>query len=144
MKKPLDKKKDVQYQAYLERRCLYFRYGRDDPDPNNLPEPILPVPVIASLLGIQKMQPYYIIKRYIKRGKEEGRQSIDAPTFFARPGKRAKVTNWSITAEEFEFITSTETLRNWAPYSMQQRCVMFHRQFPNRQIRPQIMRKIMY
>ena len=42
------------------------------------------------------------------------------------------MTELNITDEELEFILSSETLSDWAPYSLAMRCVMFHRRFPNR------------
>ena len=46
------------------------------------------------------------------------RMSIEAPTYKAKPGPRARVTTDNITDEEFLFITDSQTLKDWAAYSL--------------------------
>ena len=49
----------------------------------------------------------------------------------------------NITDEEITFITCQENQRLWAVLSISQRCVIFHRKFPSRRIKPGIMLKVM-
>ena len=53
------------------------------------------------------------------------------------------MTERNITDEELEFLLDSETLRDWAPFSLAMRCVMFHRRFPNRWMRRLQLSKIM-
>jgi hypothetical protein len=53
------------------------------------------------------------------------------------------VTLRNITYEETKFITNQENQRLWAILSVEKRCVMFHRQFPDRRIKKGVMLKVM-
>ena len=59
------------------------------------------------MLGIPKDRVSYLIRKYKNSFKSEERESIEAPTFNAKPGSKSKVTSDNITKTEFEFITST-------------------------------------
>ena len=61
-----------------------------------------------------------MINKYRKTLDPVQRQSIEAPTYKAKPGRRARVTSDNITAEEFNFITDSQTLRDWAAFSLEQ------------------------
>ena len=54
-----------------------------------------------------------------------------------------RVTLWTATKEEIDYITSQYTLRDQAALTLKERCQMFHRQFPNRVIRPKELSRIM-
>ena len=49
----------------------------------------------------------------------------------------------NIKADEFLFITSQRNQFEWATKSIQERCVLFHRTYPNRRIKKAIMLKVM-
>ena len=54
------------------------------------------------------------------------------------------VTEDNLTDEEALFLLSEETLQAWGPYSLPMRCIMFHRRFTDKRIKPWVLRKIMF
>ena len=50
---------------------------------------------------------------------------------------------WTATKEEIEYITSQYTLQMQAPLNLSERCKLFHRNFPNRVVKPKELSKIM-
>ena len=83
-----------------------------------------------------RVQPHfvtYLLNRYFKpKDPALKRFSIQPPKYNTRPSKGAKVTPRTITDEEIAFLTNSDNLRAWAPYSLAWRCTLFHRQFPDR------------
>ena len=55
----------------------------------------------------------------------------------------SQVTVKNITDDESFFINSQINQHLWAIKSIQQRCVLFHRQFPERRIKRAVMLKVM-
>jgi hypothetical protein len=70
------------------------------------------------------------------------RLSLQPPKLNAPPSKGAKVTLRTITDQEIEYLTSPETLRAWAPYSLSWRCTMFHRRYPDRWLAPHVLAQL--
>ena len=88
---------------------------------------------------------YWIIKKYFIPPKLPVHDAVDeGPTYNIQSNDKVKVTETNITHEEVAFITDTQTLRDWAAFSMEQRCVMFHRKYLSRRIKPWLLRKVMY
>ena len=54
------------------------------------------------------------------------------------PTETTKVTVKNITPDEILFLIHNTTLYNQAILSLQKRSTMFHRQFPNRRIKPRV------
>jgi hypothetical protein len=65
------------------------------------------------------------------------------PILNAESSRSVRVTMSNILDEEFKFITSQYNLNLWASLSIEERCVIFHRTFPNRRIKKGIMLKVM-
>ena len=66
----------------------------------------------------------------------------DFPLLNAEPTNATKVTVKNMTPDEILFLIHNTTLHNQAILSLQKRCIMFHRQFPNRRIKPRVISKI--
>ena len=73
------------------------------------------------------------------------RQSLRPPTMGtpAGEGLASIVTEDNISDTELAYLIDDETLREWAPLSLPERSVRFHRHFPDRIIRPWTLSKIM-
>ena len=73
------------------------------------------------------------------------RQSIRPPTMGTKPGDglASLVNESNICDEELSYLLDEDTLREWAPLSLPERCVRFHRRFPDRIIKPWTLSLIM-
>ena len=71
------------------------------------------------------------------------RQSLFVPKYRSKPKGRAVVTELNITPEEFRFLTCDENIQAWAHLPLLARCIMFHRQYPDRWIRLETLRVIL-
>ena len=84
------------------------------------------------MLNVLPQQLFWLIKRYIKtKTKRTEKVEQFVPTYNSAPDPKARVSLANISEDEIEFITSSNTLRDWASFSLEQRCVYFHRKFPN-------------
>ena len=82
--------------------------------------------------------------KYFQKPKEE-RRSLRPPTMGTKPGEglATLVSENNITDEELQYLLDPDLLREWAPLSLQERCVRFKRRFPDRLLRSWTLRKLM-
>ena len=119
------------------RRVLFLAYGTEEPSVTDPPPRLLPLPVVAELMHVKPRFVSYLHGLYFNQVDQAlKRLSLQPPKLNARPSEGAKVTLQNIRDEEIEFLTSSETLRAWAPYSLQWRCTLFHRRYPDRWLAP--------
>ena len=67
----------------------------------------------------------------------------ELPAINQQSSGSVKVTMQNITNDEVEYITSQDTQYNQAILSIEKRCTMFHRRYPDRRIKKQVMTKVM-
>ena len=124
---PLGYKKPVMNQdPELIRYLLLLRFGNTKVTCNA--KPILGFASIAKLVRIHAET----VRRLIAQGLKELDKGQKA-----RPPPRV-----SLTQEHLNFLCSKNTLNAWAHLSLEQRVIMFHRQFPELRITITILRKI--
>lgn len=135
---------DSQHQAFLLRRLLFLRYGRSDPAKKPKPPALLSLATVAQILGISLNRVAWLDRTYFS-DNEAVRRSIRPPTMNTMPGEglATVVSEDNVTDSELQYLLDEETLRLWAPLTLPERCVRFHRRFPDRILRPKLLGKLM-
>ena len=54
-----------QNELFTSKRCLYFRFGIENPTLLHISKPILPIPVISKMLKVPIPKVYRIVKKHI-------------------------------------------------------------------------------
>ena len=108
---------------------LYLRFSTYEPNQAAKPKPLLPMTLVSDLLKVP-LEVLKLMKRKYFSPKVPEATDI------------TKVTVKNITPDEILFLIHNTTLYNQAILSLQKRCIMFHRQFPNRRIKPRVISKI--
>ena len=108
---------------------LRLKYGTDCPDKTVKPPSIIAMSAVAHILGEPLETLNWLHRKYFTK----------QPT---RQQDTTQVTVNNVTEDEMLFLCDSETLRRQASMSLQQRCIMFHRQFPMRRISHKVIRTI--
>ena len=117
------------------RRALYLAYGTENPSPTHRPPRLLQYTTVAELMRVKPTFIYNLMRNYFNPSKPAAKRfSLQPPLLNTRPSKGARVTLTTIRDEEIEFLTSTDNLRAWSPFSLDWRCTLFHRRFNDRWI----------
>ena len=108
-----------------------MRYGNSTP--SNCPKPVPRVTMneVARNLKIPNVDAAWWLER----------SYFDNLTKSQKP-QETQVTWRNITNEEIEFLISQTNQRIWANLSIEKRCVMFHRTYPNRRIGVSVVQRI--
>lgn len=96
------------------RLVLLLRYGRAAPARGDTP--ILNLVTVARVTRLSPAIVTRMIKRYLSHG-DRGDKGV------TRPWRK-------LAAHHIGFLTSSQTLQEWAPLSLKERSVLFHRRFP--------------
>ena len=122
---------------------LYLIYGKQTPSLEDQHVPLLSQTFVARLTKMKTSRVNYLVNCYFNKNKKPERQSLFVPKYRAKPKGRALVTERNLTLEEFSFLTCSENLQKWAHIPLLGRCVLFHRQFPERWISRWTLSKVM-
>lgn len=126
------------------RRVMFLIYGTEEPSRTNPPLRLLTRKKVAEYLRVPIGLVNYLCYKYFNPTSDaEKRLSIQPPKLNAKPSKASKVTVKTVTAEELEYIIDPDNLRTWSSYSLDWRCTLFHRKFPNRWISRHTLSSIM-
>ena len=131
----------TQSKQLLLRRMLYLRYQTSAPDRTMRPPAILPLALISELLKVPVGTLTWMHRQYFETTTVLSTSSL--PTLNVKASGPNQVTVRNITDEEVGFVTSQESQRRWAILSIEKRCTLFHRQYPDRRIRKGVMLKVM-
>ena len=97
--------------------------------------------VIGKIFGIDGSSVRrLIIKRFNEMKKEKmmtrkKKKELETIPIKIRYGMRY------LSAEHTAFLLSPDTLKNWIGFSLEERCLMFHRHFGNHRINPTLLRR---
>jgi len=117
------------------RKALYLCYGMEEPSVTDPPPRLLTRKGVADIMRVPINFVNSIIYKYFNPTTDvKKRMSLQPPKLNAQPSRGAKVTLKTITAEEVDYLVDPVNLRAWASYSLEWRCTLFHRKFPNRWI----------
>ena len=105
---------------------LLLRYGTMPPSRGD--RPILNLVTVAR---VTKMSPKVVTKR------------IKCHLSHGDTGDKVVTRAWrKLLGHHVGFLTSSVTLQNWAPFSLKERSVLFHRQFPETVASPSTIAKL--
>jgi hypothetical protein len=113
----------------LVRRTLYLRYGTEHPRKGA--RALLPCSVVAHLLKRSIGSIQHLIRSHFKPPAQRS-SSVTPPKYKVRPNKGSRVTPENIMPEEFRWLVDADNLQQMAHLSLEARCLLFHRQFPDR------------
>ena len=122
------------------RKALYLRYGDEQPVKDPKPCPLLTFAQVAKLMQVGMRFVQALCRSYFSK-KKDLRFSLQPPKLGVM-SRGSKATLETLTAEEVEFMTDRENLRQWAAYSLSWRCVLFHRKFPDRWLNKSTLAKL--
>ena len=111
---------------------LYLRYATERPDPLNRPPAVLSMRLVSEIMQEKPETLKWLDRKYFTQHQQQRKN----------PEPETKVTVRNVTEDEMLFLTDQDTLYSQATMSLERRCVMFHRQFPWRRIKPGVLRKI--
>ena len=122
---------------------LFLRYGTEEPDLEA--KPIVSVGTVAELLQMPLEKVKWMVRKHFNKKKQlVQKESIQPPKL--NPGKlhrSERVTLATVTQRELNFILDPDSMHTQAHLSLTQRARLFHRQFPNRVIKPKHFSKIL-
>ena len=121
----------------MQKQVLYLRYGSDYVTSQPKPRVLLSLATIARLLKITVSQAAHL-DRLNFEPQTTVRRSLRPPTMGTRPGEGygTMVSEANVTHEELDYLFGDDQIREWAPLSLPERCVRFHRRFPDRLLKP--------
>ena len=123
------------------KQLLFLRYGKDEVDPQDRPPALLSLQVVAQLMQVPRERVAWLHRRYFASSEKE-RLSTIVPKLNAAARPHQKVSLLNVTDEEVKFICSQENQVACSHLSLKSRCIFFHRQFPDRWIKPRAMSKV--
>ena len=134
---------DKQSTDALVKEALYLRYGSEAPCKVDRPPALLTEKTVARLMKLSVTRVHGLLVRYFRPLTVPKRFSVQPPKLNAAPMPGQRVQQYTIRHNELEFLLDPDTHRDWAHFSLAQRCVMFHRRFPDRWLQPWDLSKIM-
>ena len=121
--------------TYQQKEVLRLLYGKEEPPESDRKlVPLLTQTFVAKLTKLPLGRVNYLVHSYFNQFKEKPRQSLFVPKYRSKPKGRSIATRANLTPEEAEFIISQENLQKWACVPILGRCILFHRNFPDRWI----------
>ena len=125
-----------QEKSFVLRKVLFLRYGTEEPALDA--KPIVSVSLVAELLRMPLEKVKWMVRQHFNKKKElVQRESIQPPKLNPSKLHRSeRVTLATVTQRELNFILDPESMHTQAHLSLAERARLFHRQFPNRVIKP--------
>ena len=132
-----------QERSFILRKVLFLRYGTEEPAQDA--KPIISVGIVADLLHMPLEKVKWMVRHHFAKKKLLiQRESIQPPKLNpSRLHRSERVTLATVNRKELTYLMKPDTIRAQAHLSLTLRAKLFHRQFPNRTIKPKHYSKIL-
>ena len=128
---------------FILRKVLFLRYGTEEPALEA--KPIVTLGIVAELLRLPYEKVKWMVRQHFTKKKlAVQRESIQPPKLNPSKLHRSeRVTLATVNQNELNYLLNPDNMQMQAHLSLTERGKLFHRQFPNRVIKPKHLSKIL-